>query len=312
MRRLCITAFLILSPLALISHPGDGIAVDSQGNIYFTDVNARTIWKYTTDHQLKPVVRDRWSHGLCIDSLNRLWIEVEVNNTLYSVKRISPDGVETHILGPVERGPEFYGVNLVADSENNLYFPYSEPPDYYFSGIRRRSADGTVSLVAGGDHYGHRDGHGREAGFTGINAMRMIRDGSILAVDGDSIRKIGTDGTVSTIYRGIKAASPEDQPFDNGNPAVSNRLYGLDADSHGNIYVAYHGNRRIMKITPNGVESVYRSRKPWSPVGVVVFKDSIIVKESGLEPHSDSPGPRIRKIAPDGAVSTLVTVTPEN
>lgn len=304
---------VIFFPMGLKAHPGDGIAADSRGNIYFTDVNTRTVWKYTQENQLTAVVRNRWSHGLCIDNLDRIWIEVEVDNTKYSVKCISADGTEKHILGPMERGPDFYGVNIIADSHGNLYFPYSSPPAFFFSGIKKRTADGHLSVLAGGSHYGHRDGEGKQAEFMGIRAMRMTRDGSILVVDEDSVRSVSMGGHVKTIRKGIIEQNPTDQPFDNGNPSVSNRLYGLDQDDSGNIYVAYHGNRRVIKISPDGgMEVVYRPVKPWSPVGVAVWNNSLYIKESGLEPGSRFPGPRIRKLEPNGEISTIVTITPEN
>ena len=97
MRIIPIALSLFISFSFAIAHPGDGLAIDSKGNIYFTDVNTRTLWKLDNLQNLSAVVKDRWAHGLCVDDLDRVWIEVEVNNTQYSVWRIDPDGSETNV-----------------------------------------------------------------------------------------------------------------------------------------------------------------------------------------------------------------------
>jgi sugar lactone lactonase YvrE len=307
-RQLFILLLCILAPLCASGHPGDGLGVDSKGNIYFTDVNTRTLWRVDADGELRAIVTNRWAHGLCIDDLDRVWLEVEVSNTLFSVSRIETDGTETHILGPLERGLDFYGVNLLADANGNLYFPHSDPPQFFASGIRRRSPDGRVKLLAGSGEYGWRDGQGTEARFAGINAMRFGPDGRIYVVDGDAIRRVSLDGQVTTLSRDIKVEKPEDQPFDNGNPSVSNRLYGLDVGRDETVYVAYHGNRRVLKLRGSKAEVVYRSTRPWSPVGVALWGENTVIKESGLEPGSSQTGPRIRLVKPDGTITTIATV----
>jgi sugar lactone lactonase YvrE len=283
--------------------------VDSRGNIYFTDVNTRTLWKLGPEGRLSAVVKDRWAHGLCVDELDRVWIEVEVDNTRYSISRIETDGTETTICEPTERGLDLYGVSLLADRGGNLYFPHSDPPRHFATGIRKRAPDGGTSLIAGGDEYEHRDGRGSEARFNGINSLCFGPDGAIYAVDVASIRRIALGGEVTTLFRELRDEDPEHQPFDNGNPNVSNRLYGLDVADDGTIYVAYHGNRRVLKLSKEkGREVIYRSEKPWSPVGVCLRDGDLLIKESGLEPGSEQPGPRIRRLKPDGTVETLVVV----
>ena len=139
--------------------------------------------------------------------------------------------------------------------------------------------------------------------------MRFGTDHSIFLVDKDSIRKVSPEGQVVTLFRGIKEPSPKYQPFDNGNPDVSNRVYGLDVDSgSGDLLVAYHGNRSILRIREMERQVIYRSNKPWSPVGVAISPDGVVIKESGLEPGSDQMGPRIRLLHKDKSIETLVTV----
>ncbi len=66
--------------------------------------------------------------------------------------------------------------------------------------IRRISADGTVSTLAGGNLEGSRDGSRDRARFERPQYVAVDGDGTIYAVDGDSrVRTIELDGTVSTI-----------------------------------------------------------------------------------------------------------------
>ncbi|MXZ46563.1 MAG: hypothetical protein F4Z08_06185 [Chloroflexi bacterium] len=75
---------------------------------------------------------------------------------------------------------------LVADARNHA--------------IRRISADGTVSTLAGGKGRGSRDGSRSEARFEYPRYVAMTGDGTIYVVDGkDRVRKIALDGTVSTV-----------------------------------------------------------------------------------------------------------------
>ena len=292
-----------------MAHPGDGIDVDSQRTIYFTDVKRQTLWKLSPEGDLTAALTGRWSHGLCVDAKNRVWLEVEVNNTQFAIVRLETDGSETTIIGPTERGLDVYGVNILADAEDNLYFPHSDPPRFFARGLRHRAPDGAVRLIAGNERVGHRDGLGSHASFTAVQSICWGPDQDVYLVDRDTIRRVSLDGAVETLYRDVRDATPERQPFDNGNPEVSNRLYGLDVEPNtGAVVVAYHGNRAVLRLSPSGKETLYQADKPWSPVGVVFDGDRLLIKESGLEPGSPVDGPRIRALDADGVASTLITV----
>lgn len=290
------------------THPGDGIAINSNGVIYFTDVARKTLWKIDANGKLQKVISNRWAHGLSIDSMDRVWLEVEVNNTQYSIVRVDTKGRERQVMKPMERGLGFYGVNILVDLDGSIYFPHSNPPHHFATGIRIRDLNGKTKLIAGSQHYGHRDGFGSHAQFSGINSMCFGPKGHIYVVDQDSIRKVYRDGKVETIFKDIKLQDPKNQPFDNGNPSVSNRLYGLAVDKNENVYVAYHGDRCVLKLSPEGRNVIYQSEKPWSPVGVALLGKDLVIKESGLEPESSMKGPRIQILKKDGTIDTLVKV----
>lgn len=308
MRPLILLFFTFFAVVSAFSHPGDGLDIDSRGNIYFTDVYRKTVWRLMKDGSLTAVVKNKWAHGLHIDKLDRIWLEVEIDNTRYSIIRIETDGSETTIIEPKERGFDVYGVNILANEKGDVYFPHSNPPDHFATGIRVRDSEGRTKLLAGGAEYSQLDGFGNKARFAGINSMRFGPNGNIYVVDQNAVRLVRLDGKVKTLFKDIKDANPENQPFDNGNPSVSNRLYGLDISKEGDIYLAYHGNRCVIKCKDSKKEIAYRSIKPWSPVGVALRGDDLIIKETGLEPGSDHPGPRISLLKKDGTTSILTTL----
>ena len=306
--------FLIISTIlaslpAVQSHPGDGIDQDSEGNIYITDVYRKAVWKIDSNRRVTKLLSDHWSHGLCVDTLNRIWVEVEVNNSHYSIVRIETDQSVTPVVGPIRRGQDLYGVTILADAQDNLYFPHSYPANLFGIGIRKRTSEGIVSLIAGGTKRGHRNGVGPDALFTGVQSMRFGPDNWIYLVDQNTIRKVSLDGQVKTLYQGITDPHPKNQPFDNGNPTVSNRIYGLDIEpGTENVVVAYHGNRSVLRFSETGRQVIYQSNKPWSPVGVLISGNGILIKETGLEPGSNQTGPRVIRHSSNGAIEKIVTI----
>ncbi len=157
---------------------------------------------------------------------------------------------------------------------------------------------GKVSLVAGkdgqfSDPYGVAvDGKGNI----------YIADGG----DGNRIRRIAPDGAVTTVAGGEEGYA--DGP---GAKARFHTPSGLALDRQGNLYVADTGNHAIRKITPDGVVStvagsgvagnadgVGKAAHFNGPVGLAI-------DDGGTLYVADTYNDVVRKIAPDGTVTTL-------
>jgi hypothetical protein len=85
----------------------------------------------------------------------------------------------------------------------------------------------------------------------------------------------------------------------------------LAVDDDNNVYVAATGSRCVLKISPAGEAAVVmRCDKPWSPTGVAVAEGAVYVLEYDDETPTEGRSwpPRVRKLSPDGDVSTLITV----
>jgi len=184
----------------------------------------------------------------------------------------------------------------VADFSNNL--------------IRKITPEGLVSSLAGSTE-GFRDGAGTSAQFNTPAGVAVDAAGNVYVADlvNHRIRKITPEGLVSTL-----AGSTEGFRDGSGTSAQFNGPTGVEMDAAGNVYVADSDNHRIRKITPEGLVSTLAgstegfrdgsgtSAQFNSPIGVAV-------DAAGNVYVADSFNNRIRKITPEGLVSTLAGST---
>ncbi|MFE6665748.1 RICIN domain-containing protein [Streptomyces sp. NPDC057697] len=143
--------------------------------------------------------------------------------------------------------------------------------------------------------------------------IAMDRTGTLYVADygGHRVRRITTDGKISTV-----AGTGSGTFGGDGGPAASAQLknpYGVAVDSAGNLYIADSENYRVRKVTPDGkISTIVGSGTSTTsgdgglataarlnrPTGVAVGSDGVIY-------IADSGGHRIRRITPDGKISTV-------
>jgi large repetitive protein len=204
-------------------------------------------------------------------------------------------GREAMFHGPHSIAMDVQGNVIVTDANNFC--------------IRKITPEGLVTTVAGNRFPGYLDGTGEYALFVYPTGITVGRNGNIYVADRDShtIRKITPDGMVTTLA-GTGEAGYQD------GPGVESKLHDpitLAQDSMGNLYVADAGNHSIRKITVKGQVSTFAGRP------LPGFKDGRTAKALFHRPMglafddddnlyvSDSNNSRIRRITPDGVVTTL-------
>ena len=166
-----------------------------------------------------------------------------------------------------------------------------------------------VATIAGDGAPGTRDGAARQARFHDPFGVAVDRAGNVYLTDageGNRVRKLAPDGTVTTL-----AGGREGYADGAGAAASFNSPSGLAADEEGNLYVADTGNNRIRKITPDGSVTTLAGD------GTAGFRDGpaheaqfdaplgLALDGQGNVYVADTYNDRIRLITTDGQVKTL-------
>ena len=219
----------------------------------------------------------------------------------------TPIGWKAHVTTVIGDGSPLvlsdpFGVAVGADG--SIYFTDAGDQNR----IQKIMPDGNVTSIAGGVE-GYGDGVEDKALFNSPSAIAIAPNGFLIVADtgNNRIRWVPPAGESSTVA-GDGTAGYADGP---ANKAQFNGPIGVAVDARGNIYVADSYNDRIRLITPDRqVSTVAGKGTPGyadgdrntalfdTPSGIVVANDnSIIVADTGND--------RLRRISPDGNVTTL-------
>ena len=196
-------------------------------------------------------------------------------------------GSAARFVSPSGVAVDGYGTVYVADTQNHT--------------IRKITPSGVVSTLAGlAGSLGSADGTGSAARFVSPSGVAVGGSGYVYVADyaAGTIRKVDLSGVVSTLAD--RAGAQFSQP------------YGVAADGSGTVYVADRGNHTIRKVTPAGVASTlaglagsYGSADGNGSAARFASPSGVAVDGSGNVYVADSDNQTIRKVTPDGAVSTL-------
>ena len=166
-----------------------------------------------------------------------------------------------------------------------------------------------LELASGDGQRGRRDGPALQARYADPYGIAVASDGTRYIADaGDNnrLRKLGVDGTVSTL-----AGSVEGFVDGVGGAAAFHTPSGMALDSTGNLYVADTGNHAIRKVTPQGVVTTLAgdgvAGATDGPAAQARFNAplGVAVDGAGNVFVADTYNDRIRRIGRDGKVTTL-------
>jgi sugar lactone lactonase YvrE len=172
----------------------NSIAIDAGGNLYVGDYG--NIRKITTAGVVSTFVSQGAAPGfsstrIVIDAAGNLYA-ADYNNNL--IRKISPAGVMSTFAGNGNKGSAD-GTVTTASFDNPLAIALDTQGNLFVSDsdhrIRRISAAGAVTTIAGNGTFGNTDGPGTEATFSGPGGMIVSGNVLYLADTGNnSIREI--------------------------------------------------------------------------------------------------------------------------
>jgi sugar lactone lactonase YvrE len=292
------TSFVIKTVISLVlcvlfgtktfAHPGSGIVIDKEGNVFFTDTGMG-VWKIDKQGKLTYIPASKF-HWMAMDEMG--YFTGSQKNFGEYFERVTPQNTKPVLIMCSD-------FPIAVNRDGNLYYADTRRGS---AGIIRRTPGGVESILTRADMFRN---------ITGITAGP---DGSLYVTDANAnvIRKITMDGKVSIFASGFVNKTGFNDP-----PPETDAGYcrGLAVDSSGNVYVAATGSRSVLKITPRGkISTILQATNPWSPTGVAVYHGEVYVLEWSDAPPSQTEVrkawiPRVRKIGIDGKITILATVS---
>jgi len=249
--------------------------------------------------------------GVAIDRNGNVYV-ADQNN--HRIRKITPEGVVSTFAGASTAGSidgigtaaKFnFPSGLALDNAGNVYVA-----DFHNNKIRKITPEGVVSTLAG-SNAGFADGIGSSAQFSNPYDVAVDGSGNVYVADYNNrkIRKITPEGVVSTL-----AGSTQGSADGTGSTAQFNNPISVAVDGSGNVYVADETNHNIRKITPGGEVSTLAGSTSGFADGVGTMArfsspTGVAVDGVGNVFVADSNNNKIRKITPEGVVSTFAGST---
>ena len=251
---------------AQFSYPSD-VVIDSSGNLYVSDTSNNCIRKITPNMDVTTLAGSGISgsangfgtdaqffypQGLAVGIDGTIFV-ADTNNNV--IRKITTNGNVTTLAGSIGVSGFADGIGTLAkfswpigiavDNDLNVFVA-----DYYNHKIRKITPNGMVTTVAG-TIAGFADGNVTVAKFFNPINVAISTNGNLYVSDraNNRIRKIGTDGVVSTL-----AGSVQGFADGLGSSALFSHPNGIVVDASGNVFVS-DWNDRIRKINPSGVVS---------------------------------------------------------
>ncbi|WP_370002199.1 hypothetical protein [Winogradskyella sp.] len=275
MKKLILLLFHLFIINSIVAHPGIGIVMDKEGNVFYTDL--AHVWKISEEGKRTIAVENVHTHELYLDSNGNLygeheWYNGEVTDTWGNyVWCLSKNGnferVVTNLEGFIDN------TTLIRDNEGNSYWPK-----------KLGNSEVLIKQSVNGDNYAFSTHQ-----FDDIRWMYFSKDDkNLYVVDILKIKKVTPSGHDEVLAENLK----ENESAFMG-VADRHYVFGLWTDTQRNIYVALYGSGKVKKINPKGeITTVFNSAEGWSPCGGLIEKDGTL----WIMEFSTKNSTRVRKV----------------
>jgi sugar lactone lactonase YvrE len=328
---------------ATLAYP-QGLAIDSEGNLFIADSNNNCIRKVAAQTGIITTVAGTGREGfggdgrgataallatpsgVALDSAGNLFIADYGNDRIRKVA--AGTGIITTVAGsddwgfkgdgsPATAATLYYPSGVALDVAGNLFIA-----DMNNRRIRKVAADsGIITTVAGTGEkgFGGDGGPATAAEFFGVVGVYVDSSGNLFIADSnnDRIRKVSAITGIITTVAGITNS----EFIQYQGPAIAARLYvpyDVTTDSVGNVYIADSGNNRICKvavdtgiITTVAGDGQYDFSGDNGPATAASlrFPTGVAVDSAGNIFIADEYNQRIRKVTTATGVITTVAGT---
>jgi len=282
------------------------VAVDAAGNLYLSDFADHRVYRVTPYGHIStvagtgipgrggegPAIAAALNHpaGLAVETGGGLIIADSGNNRVCRVA----GGKITTVLGGVVAGLALSRPTGVAvDGSGNLYVA-----DSGNHRVLRRRRDGRVEVLAGADELGE------------VRDVAVGRYGSVYAGGGGRVFRIEGSGSVTPL-----AGNGAYGVYEDGVQAAHAYLdgpIGVAAGPDGSLYIAEEGRYRVRRVGEDGLirtvagtgERGFSGDGGPATAARLVDPVAVAVGPSGAFWVADYLGNRIRRVDPDGIITT--------
>jgi len=282
-----VTAGLAIT--AVFAHPGSGLVVDRQGQVYFIDTG-KGIWKIDAQGRLTQ------REGPAFH-----WMAIDAGGRFAKTRLPSSPSAEMKVVGTDPTLILSSDYPLVVGRDGALYYP--EPGDDGRLRIFRVAPSGArtvfVTLPAATEN----------GPLQWLNGIAVGPDGSLYYTENQAVRRITPQGTLSTVASKVTVPGCVRPP--GWEAPLGSDLRGLAVAPDGTVFVAAAGCGAVLKIEARGkITTILRATPPWSPTAVAVAGKDVYVLEY-LHTASDNRRewlPRVKKVSPGGTAVLIAAI----
>ncbi len=207
-------------------------------------------------------------------------------------------GVNARFNAPIGIALDVTGTLWVADQTNHR--------------VRQVDSDGKVTTIAGSGTAGFVDAAGAKAWFNTPSDVGVLSSGAVVVADrfNHRVRVVATDGVVTTLAGSSTPGAGDGK----GGAAGLNQPIGLAVGAADTVYVADFANSRVRAIAADGTVttlagSSYGYKDGKGAVAQFQYPIGIAVDGAGTLYVTEWDGHRVRRVLPDGTVTTFAGLT---